>query len=226
MDKDSRYFATVRRATMIPCSDSKEVNLLSLNGFAGFSAAINFFTSARIAVEGLHPAFSIDVTGKEIFQFKMPRGLCRYFLRGHRDIVDSCISTAGRYRPVPSASYILRLVQRLCCCSTIQRLTRSSVSLQLSRLLINHLASCRLLRINWLSPSLRVIAHRGRSVLVDLQTRNAVTVEFYRPVAVMLTHQHIWNDILRFASLDRLPGRGSSDWIRLTASFSTSSFSA
>lgn len=43
-------------------------------------------------------------------------------------------------------------------------------------------------------------------MLVDLQTRNAVTVEFYRPVTVMLTHQHIWNDILRFASLDRLPG--------------------
>ena len=55
----SRYFATVRRATMIPCSDSIEVNLLSLSGFAGFSAAINFFTSARIAVEEASPPPSV-----------------------------------------------------------------------------------------------------------------------------------------------------------------------
>ncbi len=89
MDKDSRYFATVRRATMIPCSDSKEVNLLSLNGFAGFSAAINFFTSARIAVRDFTTALGIDVTGKEILQFKNASWTMQVFLRGHADIVDS-----------------------------------------------------------------------------------------------------------------------------------------
>ena len=95
MDKDSLYFATVRRATIIPCSDSMEVSLLSLNGFAGFSAAMSFFTSARIAVDEASPPPSVFTwLEKKYFSSKIPRGLCRYFCVVTREMVDSCISTA------------------------------------------------------------------------------------------------------------------------------------
>ena len=39
---DSRYFATVRRATWMPCASSKPAILLSLNGFFRASAATSF----------------------------------------------------------------------------------------------------------------------------------------------------------------------------------------
>lgn len=47
----SRYFATVLRATLIPCSDRIAASLLSLSGLEEFSAAMSFFNRARIAVE-------------------------------------------------------------------------------------------------------------------------------------------------------------------------------
>ena len=91
---------------------------------------------------------------------KMPRGLCRYFCVVTREMVDSCISTAWAM----SASTIGFInsspcSKKACCCSTMQRLTRSRVSLRLSRLLINHFASCKLLRMYWLSASLRPPLH-------------------------------------------------------------------
>ena len=51
----SLYFATVLRATFIPCSDNNAEILLSLKGFLGISAAINFLMSARIAVDDASP---------------------------------------------------------------------------------------------------------------------------------------------------------------------------
>lgn len=59
MDKDFRYFVIVRRVIMIFCFDSKEVNLLSFNGFVGFFVAINFFISVRIVVEEVSSSFSV-----------------------------------------------------------------------------------------------------------------------------------------------------------------------
>jgi hypothetical protein len=50
MDSDSRYFATVRRATAMFCSASMAAILLSLSGFLGFSSAVSFLIRARIAV--------------------------------------------------------------------------------------------------------------------------------------------------------------------------------
>gem|GEM_PF-3777314 len=63
---------------MIPWSDSRVVSLLSLSGFAGFSAAINFFTSARIAVDEASPPPSVFTwLEKKYLSSKMPLGLCR-----------------------------------------------------------------------------------------------------------------------------------------------------
>ncbi len=47
-------------------------------------------------------------------------------------------------------------------------------------------------------------AHGG-VLLVDLQARNAVGVQFNDPAAIVFSHQHIGNDIFRFAGLNRLP---------------------
>jgi hypothetical protein len=56
----SRYFATVLRATLIPCSDKTLASLLSLKGLCGFSAAMSFLMSARIAVEDASPPPCVD----------------------------------------------------------------------------------------------------------------------------------------------------------------------
>src|SRR6187397_1509663 len=50
IDSSSRYLATVRRATLIFWVLSIAVILLSLSGFRGFSSAVSFLISARIAV--------------------------------------------------------------------------------------------------------------------------------------------------------------------------------
>ena len=51
----SRYLAIVRRATLIPCSLRRSAILLSLSGFLGFSAEINFLMIALIAVDEHSP---------------------------------------------------------------------------------------------------------------------------------------------------------------------------
>ena len=51
----SRYLATVRRATWIPCSSKRAVSLLSLNGLAGCSALIISFRIAQTAVDEHSP---------------------------------------------------------------------------------------------------------------------------------------------------------------------------
>ena len=55
----SRYFATVRRATRIPCSPSTSAILLSVSGVFVFSAAISCLISARIAVADAAPPVSV-----------------------------------------------------------------------------------------------------------------------------------------------------------------------
>src|SRR5690606_37958896 len=56
---DSRYLATVRRATWIPCASSRPAILLSLNGFLAFSAATSFLMMARIAVDEHSPPSAV-----------------------------------------------------------------------------------------------------------------------------------------------------------------------
>lgn len=93
--------------------------------------------------------------------------------------------TPGRYRP-RSPVYILRLLKEALV-AVRQRLTRSSVSLRLSDF-DQPFGILQIAAINWLLLIVaRVIAHRG-VVLVDLQTRNAVIVEFYRPRLLCLHH--------------------------------------
>lgn len=55
MFNDSRYLATVRRATSIPSSFNKFAIALSDNGLRGFSTEIIFLIMARIAVDEHSP---------------------------------------------------------------------------------------------------------------------------------------------------------------------------
>lgn len=65
----SLYFATVRRATLIPWSDRRFAILLSLSGFLMLSADISFLMTARMAVEDASPPKGrTDVARKEIFE--------------------------------------------------------------------------------------------------------------------------------------------------------------
>jgi hypothetical protein len=60
MFKDSRYFATVRRATFTPVSESRAASLLSLKGFRGVSAVTSFLISALIAVDDAIPPACVE----------------------------------------------------------------------------------------------------------------------------------------------------------------------
>ena len=60
MAMDSRYLATVRRATLMFCSASIVAMRLSLNGFLGFSSAVSFLISARMAVLETSPPLLVD----------------------------------------------------------------------------------------------------------------------------------------------------------------------
>ena len=59
----SRYFATVRRATLMPCSARMSASLLSDSGRRGSSAAMNFMTRCRREVrEALAPFPGVDIS--------------------------------------------------------------------------------------------------------------------------------------------------------------------
>src|SRR6185295_14203820 len=86
--RDSRYFATVRRATTIPCSaricDRRE----SDSGALLFSAATSCLISARIAVEEAAPPVSVATwLPKKYFSSKMPRGVSMNFWVVTREMV-------------------------------------------------------------------------------------------------------------------------------------------
>ena len=73
---DSRYLATVRRATCIPSATSVLAILLSDNGFVASSAAMNFLIMARIAVAEHSPPLAVDTwLEKKYLNSKMPRGV-------------------------------------------------------------------------------------------------------------------------------------------------------
>src|SRR5690606_31599936 len=72
----SRYFATVRRATTMPCSASISAILLSENGVLGSSAPINCVISARIAVDDASPPVSVATwLPKKYFNSNIPCGV-------------------------------------------------------------------------------------------------------------------------------------------------------
>src|SRR5450830_504752 len=76
----SRYFATVRRATTIPCSANMSAILLSESGFLGSSAPISCLMRARIAVEDASPPASVATwLPKKYFNSNMPCGVSMYF---------------------------------------------------------------------------------------------------------------------------------------------------
>ena len=87
--------------------------------------------------------------------WKMPRGVCVNVCVVKREIGDACISTANATSMstigfMASSPYS----KKSCGCSTIHLATLRSVSFLLSRLLISHFASCKLLRMYWLSALL------------------------------------------------------------------------
>lgn len=55
----SRYLATVRLATCIPCSARRAASLLSLSGLDGFSAATNSFRIAQTAMDEHSPPVEV-----------------------------------------------------------------------------------------------------------------------------------------------------------------------
>ncbi len=142
---DSRYFAIVLRATLIPCSARMEAILLSLSGFCGCSAATSFLISALIAVDEQAPPKSVLTwLEKKYFNSKMPRGVCIYFRVVTLEMVDSCISRVSAISCRTSGFIASSPYSRKARCrSTIEVATRNSVSLLLCRLLMNQRASCR-----------------------------------------------------------------------------------
>src|SRR5205814_3787884 len=87
----SRYFATVRRATWMPCSSSICDSWLSDSGLVGSSADTSCLISARTAVlDALPPASVFSEEPKKYFSSKVPNGVAMYLAVVTREIVDSC----------------------------------------------------------------------------------------------------------------------------------------
>ena len=73
---DSRYLATVLRATCIPSSTNVVAILLSDKGFVESSAAMNFRIMARIAVAEHSPPLAVETwLLKKYLNSNMPRGV-------------------------------------------------------------------------------------------------------------------------------------------------------
>src|SRR5581483_9992181 len=93
---DSRYFATVRRATLMPWPARISAILLSLIGLVEDSDSTSFLISSRIAVaEQVPPSAVATWDEKKYFSSKIPRGVSMYLLVVTREMVDSCIVTAS-----------------------------------------------------------------------------------------------------------------------------------
>src|SRR5262245_230268 len=148
MPSDSRYLATVRRATCTPSAASSSTSCWSESGLPAGSCEISLRILARIAVDDT-PAPSSPATWleKKKRNSNTPRGVCRYLPVVTREIVDSCISTAsatsfriiGRIDSSPRS-------RKACCRSTIVRATFSIVSFRISRLRRSQRASCSWVR--------------------------------------------------------------------------------
>ena len=149
----SRYLATVRRATWIPCSSKSDVSLLSLRGLAGCSAPIISFRIAQTAVEEHSPPLAVPTwLEKKYFSSKMPCGVARYLVVVTREMVDSCSSSLLAMSDSTMGFIAMGPKSRNPCCrSTMVMATRISVSLRLSMLRRNQRASARLSLRNWLS---------------------------------------------------------------------------
>lgn len=73
---DSRYLATVLRATCIPSATNVLAILLSDNGFVASSAAMNLRIMARIAVAEHSPPLAVETwLEKKYLNSKIPRGV-------------------------------------------------------------------------------------------------------------------------------------------------------
>ena len=70
MDRDSRYFATVRLATSISLAFKSPTILLSLSGFWGFSSSVIFLIRALIAVLDVSSPLSEASFDEKSLQFK------------------------------------------------------------------------------------------------------------------------------------------------------------
>ena len=81
---DSRYFATVRRATTMPCWPRISEIWLSDSGFLLFSAPTSCLISARIAVlEAAPPAVGGHVAAEEVLELEDAARGEHELLRGH-----------------------------------------------------------------------------------------------------------------------------------------------
>src|SRR5450830_1012620 len=155
IERDSRYFAMVRRATIIPCLLKISVIWLSDKGFFAFSSLTICLIKARIAVAEQAPPDSVDTwLPKKYLSSYTPRGVSIYFRVVTRETVDSCkpsssaISrkTSGRIATSPCS-------KKLRCRSTMACDTRKIVEKRCWIFLIIHLASCIWLIRYWLELS-------------------------------------------------------------------------
>src|SRR5882672_11935738 len=93
---DSRYLATVRRATTMPCSPSSSAILLSESGFLGSSAETSCLMRARIAVLDAAPPESVATwLPKKYLSSKTPSGVAMNLFEVTREMVDSCKLTVS-----------------------------------------------------------------------------------------------------------------------------------
>src|SRR5699024_8766259 len=95
--RDSRYLATVRRATANPCCSSAEASLASDSGLAFGSWSTRRFNAALTeAAEAASPLSEGPTEElKKYFSSNTPSGQIRYLPLHARETVDSCSSVSS-----------------------------------------------------------------------------------------------------------------------------------
>src|SRR6185369_467819 len=180
----SRYFATVRRATWMPCSSSISAIWLSDSGLAASSAETSCLISARTAVlDALPPASVLSDEPKKYLSSKVPKGVAMYLAVVTREIVDSCRpSSSAISRSTSGFIAISPWVKKLFWRSTMACETRWIVSKRCWMFFMNQRASCsrefRPAPLPLAAPRVWRIACAYRSLMRSLGITSALSTTF------------------------------------------------
>ncbi len=97
----SRYLATVRRVTWMPCDCRMRVICSSVNGRLGSSSSMSFFTRRlRMSSEVLPPSGPCTLSLKKYRNSNTPCGVWAYLLATARLTVEGCT-------PISSATSLI-----------------------------------------------------------------------------------------------------------------------
>ena len=192
----SRYLATVRRATWMPCSPSISASWLSDSGLVGVLGGHQLLDQrAHRGARRIAAGLGVQRRAEEVLQLEGADRRGHVLGRGHaRDGRSRAGPARRRSRAAPAASSRSRRgVKKPFWRSTMACDTRRMVSKRCWMFFMNQRASCSRADIG--APRAVALALDGlRIQVVDAQLGHHVGVEHHLPAAAGLLHDHVGHD--------------------------------